>query len=155
MNRRYVVSACLAGEACAYDGRPRPCPAVQRLVREGRAVSVCPECLGGLPVPRPPAEIQGGAGDEVIAGLARVKNCYGEDITAFFLEGARAVLEIARRHGIKAAILKAKSPSCGRDRVYDGTFTGKLRPGHGVTAALLLAHGFEVYTEREAERMEL
>ncbi|MBC7106164.1 MAG: DUF523 domain-containing protein [Firmicutes bacterium] len=152
MAHRFLVSACLAGHSCAYDGRARPHPLVERLVGEGRAVPVCPEALGGLPTPRPPAEIQGGDGHEVFAGRARVVDLEGRDVTDAFLEGARTALAIARRHGLTAAILKARSPSCGYGLIYDGTFAGRLRPGHGVTAALLLHHGFPVFTESEAER---
>ncbi|MGB9803034.1 DUF523 domain-containing protein [Desulfofundulus sp.] len=152
---KYVVSACLAGEACAYDGRPRTCSAVERLVREGRAIPVCPECLGGLPVPRPPAEIKDGTGGDVLAGRARVVNCEGRDVSGAFIHGARATLEIARRHGVRNAILKARSPSCGYGRVYDGTFTGTLRPGCGVTAALLQEAGFRILTEEEVQHLVL
>lgn len=155
MERRYLVSACLAGEACAYDGQARPCPAVMQLVRQGRAVPVCPEYLGGLPVPRPPAEIKDGSGRDVLAGRARVINWNGCDVTEAFVKGARAALEIARAQSIRAAILKSRSPSCGYRWIYDGTFTGKLRPGDGVTAALLLDAGFEIFTESEAEAGKL
>lgn len=149
---RFLVSACLAGYPCAYDGQARTHPLVARLVREGRAVPVCPEVLGGRPTPRPPAEVQNGAGHEVLAGRARVVDRAGENVTGAFLSGARATLAIARRHGITTAILKARSPSCGYGLIYDGTFTGRLRAGHGVTAALLLDHGFRIFTESEVEQ---
>jgi len=151
MKERFIVSACLAGKVCAYDGRPRPCQVVIKLVRDGRAVPVCPECLGGQPVPRPPAEIRDGTGQDVLSGQARVVNILGHDVTESFVRGARAALKIAGEQGIRAAILKAKSPSCGYGRIYDGTFSGKLRSGHGVTTALLLKAGFRVLTENEAE----
>ncbi len=149
--RRYLVSACLAGETCAYDGQARTCPAVVRLVREGRAVPVCPERLGGLPVPRPPAEIKHGTGRDVLAGRAQVVDCNGRDVTEAFIEGARATLEMARAQGIRAAILKSRSPSCGCSGIYDGTFTRRLQPGDGVTAALLRDAGFAIFTEKDAE----
>ncbi|MDQ0287604.1 uncharacterized protein YbbK (DUF523 family) [Desulfofundulus luciae] len=149
---KYLVSACLAGHSCSYDGLPRTCAVVERLVREGRAVPVCPECLGGLPVPRPASEIQGGTGVDVLEGRARVVNCKGEDVTGAFIRGARAVLEIARNHGIRAAILKARSPSCGYGRIYDGSFSGKVKTGHGVTAALLVESGFQIFTEEDVEK---
>ncbi|MGQ9533033.1 MAG: DUF523 domain-containing protein [Desulfotomaculales bacterium] len=152
MGYRFLVSACLAGHPCAYDGRARTHPLAARLVREGRAIPVCPEVLGGRPTPRPPAEIRNGAGHEVLAGRARVVDSTGADVTAAFLRGARATLAIARRHGITTAILKSRSPSCGCGLIYDGTFTGELRAGHGVTAALLLDHGLRVFTENEMER---
>lgn len=155
MKERFIVSACLAGEACAYDGRARPCEIVKRLVQEDRAVTVCPECLGGLPVPRLPAEIKGGTGFDVLAGRARVINSLGHDVTESFIKGAREALEIAEERGIQAAILKSKSPSCGCGRIYDGTFSGRLRPGQGVTTALLLKAGFRVITENEARSVKL
>lgn len=151
----YLVSACLAGKACAYDGRPRHCPAVAKLVAEGRAITVCPECLGGLPVPRTPAEIKGGTGQDVLAGRARVVNRTGEDVTEAFLKGASAALEMAQKYGVGEAIFKARSPSCGYGWIYDGTFRGQLQPGHGVTAALLLNAGIQIITEQEAERRKL
>ncbi len=143
------MSACLAGELCAYDGKARPHPLVARLVAAGQAVPACPECLGGLPTPRPPAEIQGGDGRDVLAGRARVVNKEGEDVTAAFVLGARRALELARAHGITTAILKSRSPSCGLGRIYDGTFSGRLRPGHGVTVALFLAAGLTVLSEKD------
>lgn len=154
MFRQFIVSACLAGEPCAYDGRPRPCPYAERLVREGKAVPVCPEVLGGQPVPRTPAEIRNGTGHDVLTGRARVVDRAGVDVTEAFVRGARATLEIATRYGIRTAILKARSPSCGYGRIYDGTFTGKLRAGHGVTAALLVEHGFRIFTEDRVEWVE-
>ncbi|MGQ9498217.1 MAG: DUF523 domain-containing protein [Desulfotomaculales bacterium] len=149
--RRYLVSACLAGETCAYDGQARTCPAVVRLVREGRAVPVCPERLGGLPVPRPPAEIKHGSGRDVLTGRVRVVDRNGQDVTDAYIKGARAALDVARAQGIRAAILKSRSPSCGCCGIYDGTFTGRLRPGDGVTAALLRDAGFAIFTEKDAE----
>ncbi|MQL53783.1 DUF523 domain-containing protein [Desulfofundulus thermobenzoicus] len=151
----YLVSACLAGEACAYDGRARTCAAVEKLVREGRAVTVCPECLGGLAVPRPPVEITGGTGTDVLVGRGRAINCHGVDVTRAFLQGAREALRIAEKYGIRKAVLKARSPSCGYRWIHDGTFTGKLKQGHGVTAALLLKAGVEIFTEEEVHRLKL
>ena len=149
---KYLVSACLAGHSCSYDGLPRTCAVVEKLVREGRAIPVCPECLGGLPVPRPASEIQGGTGVDVLEGRARVVNCHGEDVTAAFIRGAQAVLEIARSHGLQAAILKARSPSCGYGRIYDGSFSRRVRAGHGVAAALLAQSGFQIFTEEDVEK---
>lgn len=145
----FLVSACLAGRPCAYDGRPRTCPAIASLVKEGRALPVCPECLGGLPVPRIPAEIAGGTGEDVFKGRARVINQEGQDVTGAFLRGAQKALKLARGKGISTAILKSRSPSCGYGSIYDGSFTGRLRPGHGVTAALLSRAGFKILTESE------
>ena len=103
MSKQYVVSACLAGESCRYDGGGSPCPAVQALVRTGHALPVCPEVLGGLPTPRVPSEIRDG----------RVVAKDGTDVTGAFIRGAEEALRLALENGCTAAILKARSPSCG------------------------------------------
>lgn len=142
-----LVSACLAGRACRFDASAGHDDEVARLVAEGRAVLVCPEVEGGLGTPRPPAEIVGGDGHDVLAGRARVVTVDGEDVTEPYLEGARRALQTARSAGATRAILKSRSPSCGRGAVYDGSFTLTLREGDGVTAALLEREGIEVVTE--------
>ncbi|GFN22498.1 DUF523 domain-containing protein [Thermanaeromonas sp. C210] len=142
-----LVSACLAGCQCRYDGGANPVPAIRDLVVRGKAIPVCPERLGGLPVPRPPAEIQGGDGRDVLQGQARVVNNEGVDVTPAFIAGARATLEVARRHGTLIAILKERSPSCGSTAIYDGSFRGQTRPGQGVTAALLHSQGIKLFNE--------
>ena len=149
-----LVSACLAGRACRYDGSAGADDEVATLVREGRAVLVCPEVDGGLGTPRPPAEISAGEGADVLAGRARVLTEAGEDVTAQYLAGARSALDLAREKGVRRAILKARSPSCGHGSIYDGTFTGHAVPGDGVTAALLISEGIVITTEEEtpAER---
>ncbi|RDV82053.1 DUF523 domain-containing protein [Ammonifex thiophilus] len=151
MPLEFIVSACLAGFPCAYDGRPRERASVRRLLEEGRALAACPECLGGLAVPRVPAEIYGGPGSAVWQGKARVLDREGRDVTAYFCRGAELFLAIAQTLGIKKAILKSRSPSCGCGFIYDGTFSGKLRPGDGVAAALLRARGFVLWTEHDWE----
>ena len=132
-----LVSACLAGEPCRYDGLANTHPAVVRLVEQGRAVLVCPEVLGGLPTPREPMELCGG----------RVLGASGADATDAFHAGALLALEVAHQHGCTQAILKARSPSCGVGQVYDGSFTRRLVPGDGILAALLKAQGIAVCTE--------
>ncbi|WP_258360243.1 DUF523 domain-containing protein [Moorella sulfitireducens (nom. illeg.)] len=144
---RILVSACLAGEKCKYSGGHNLVPAIAALVREGKATPVCPETLGGLTIPRPPAEIQGGDGHDVLAGRARVVDKEGRDVTDAFLRGAVATLAKAREMGTELVVLKEKSPSCGSKLIYDGSFTGTTRPGPGVTAALLREHGFKVISE--------
>jgi uncharacterized protein YbbK (DUF523 family) len=134
-----LVSACLAGFPCRYDGRAKTDDRVVALVLAGQAVPVCPEQLGGLTTPRRPAE--------VVAG--RVVDADGDDVTDAFRRGAEATLVLAQRYGCTRAILKANSPSCGCGRVYDGTFTGALVPGNGVTAELLSRHGMAVSTEAD------
>lgn len=144
-----LVSACLAGRACRFDGSANPDDEVARLVAEGRAVLVCPEEDGGLGTPRPPAEIVGGDGADVLAGRAKVMTKGGRDVTAEYVAGARIALKAAREAGAERAILKARSPSCGKGCIYDGSFTRTPQEGHGVTAALLLAAGLDVVTEEE------
>lgn len=144
-----IVSACLAGLATTHDGRAKPHPQVLELVRQGRAILVCPEQLGGLPTPRPEAEIAAGDGEAVLDGSALVRDIDGNDVTGNYLRGAREALRAARLAGATKAILKARSPSCGKDRVYDGSFSGTLKEGTGVTAALFRREGIEVLSEED------
>ena len=139
-----VVSACLAGKKCRYDGSAKTNGEVMRLVREGKAVCACPEAMSGLKIPRPPAEIRGGDGFDVLCGRAGVYNKEGKCVTQEFLNGARKFLAYVRKNGADEVWLKSKSPSCGAGRIYDGTFEGVLREGCGVTCALLLKSGIKV-----------
>lgn len=143
-----LVSACLAGVPCRYDGRPLPDAAVVAAVRDGRAVPLCPEELGGMSTPRPPAEIVGGDGADVLDGLARVLDARGADVTAAVLLGARRVADEARRRGIGRAVLQDRSPSCGCGCIHDGSFSGRTTPGDGVLTALLKRHGLTVEARR-------
>lgn len=140
-----IVSACLAGFPCRYDGKKAINPAVQQLVKEGKAIPVCPEQLGGLPTPRSAAEMKAG----------KVINTDGDDVTEAFEKGAAVVLEIAQQYGCKDALLKARSPSCGKGLVYDGTFSGILTAGNGKTADLLMRNGITVMTEEEWSNIDL
>lgn len=151
---RILVSSCLLGYRVRYDGRGKPSGGLllARWRAEGRLVPFCPEVSGGLPVPRPAAEISGGGGADVLDGHARVLTGDGADVTAYFLEGARLALEQARAYGARIAILKETSPSCGSGRVYDGTFTGRAVPGEGVTTALLERSGVAVFAEDAVEQ---
>jgi uncharacterized protein YbbK (DUF523 family) len=128
-----LASTCLLGMCTAYDGGSRPYPILQMLAAQGRVVPICPEVAGGLPIPRPPAEIRGGDGNDVLDGRARVVTVTGQDVTAQYLAGAQIALDTARRFGLCRAVLKSHSPSCGAGQIYDGTFSGRLRPGDGVT----------------------
>lgn len=140
---RILVSACLLGTCCKYSGGNNLCPAVAALSERYALVPVCPEQLGGLPTPRPPAELQGG----------RVVNREGQDVTEQYRKGAEEALGLAELLSCRAAVLKEKSPSCGVGAVYDGTFTGTLRPGDGVTAALLRARGIPVISEKQLGKL--
>ncbi|WMJ78104.1 MULTISPECIES: DUF523 domain-containing protein [unclassified Sedimentibacter] len=135
----YVVSACLCGEKSRYDGKIIVSEKIKKLVDEGKAIMVCPETSGGLSVPRLPCEIKN----------ERVINTSSEDMTDFFIQGAHKVLETAKKYGIKKAILKEKSPSCGSRCIYDGTFSKTLIPGEGMTTKLLRSNGIEVISDEE------
>lgn len=139
-----LVSACLAGVPCRYDGQSKAVENIADLVKRGEAKVFCPETLGGLKIPRVPSEIIGGDGEDVLQGRARVMSRDGVDRTEEFLAGAYATLELCRKHDASEVWLKAKSPSCGVGRIYDGTFTGTLRAGDGVTTALLRRNGVQV-----------
>lgn len=131
-----IVSACLAGYRCRYDGKTVPNEAVVALVKRGEAIPVCPEMLGGLPCPRIPSE-RTADGTQVLARD-------GRDVTEAFQRGADETLRLARLYGCSHAILKARSPSCGYGEIYDGSFSGTLRTGNGVTVDLLLENGITV-----------
>lgn len=149
-----IVSACLAGIHCKYSGRHSACAGVVEMMQRGEAIPVCPEQLGGCMTPRPVVEIRGGTGADVLDGKCRVMRKDGEDATEAFVRGAEEVLMIARLCGAQKAILKARSPSCGCGKIYDGTFSGKLIDGNGVTAELLLRHGIRVTSEEELKSEE-
>lgn len=144
-----MVSACLLGSRCRYDGGSKPVPQLKEWLKDVRIVPFCPEVLGDLTIPRPPAEIQNGAGSDVLRGTAQVVNRNGLDCTAAFIAGARKVLDIYYRESPQYVILKSNSPSCGVGRIHDGSFSDKMRNGDGVTAALLIQNGARVYTEEE------
>lgn len=146
-----VVSACLAGVECTYKGEAKAREWAVRLAAEGRAVLVCPEVAGGLPIPRPEAEIRGGDGAGVVDGRARVVSAEGADVTAQYVRGAAKAVESARRAGATLAILKARSPSCGCGEIHDGSFSDTLRPGDGVTAAALRRAGVAVASDEDVE----
>ncbi|MFN2615085.1 MAG: DUF523 domain-containing protein [Actinomycetota bacterium] len=147
---RVVVSACLAGVACTHEAQPKTRDWAVSLVAEGRAILVCPEVAGGLPIPRAAAEIEpGSTGIDVVEGRARVLSEYGDEVTEQYLRGARKALDAARAAGCSLAILKARSPSCGCGAIYDGTFGGELKAGDGVTAALLKKHQVTVIDDEQ------
>ena len=138
-----LVSACLLACPCRYDGQSKPCPGIDRLRARHTLIPFCPEIYGGLPTPRPPSERLGD----------RVVNDRGQDVTAAYERGAREALRLVRLFGCGAAVLKSRSPPCGKGQIYDGSFSRALIPGNGVTAALLLENGVPVYTEDELEEL--
>lgn len=148
---KILVSACLLGSKVRYDGSDKASDndTLTALLARGQVVALCPEVAGGLGVPRLPAEIQHGDGAMVLANRAQVLNTAGEEVTEAFVSGARQALALAQEQGIKVAILKARSPSCGNEQIYDGTFSKALRDGQGVTAALLERHGIKVFNEAQ------
>jgi uncharacterized protein YbbK (DUF523 family) len=148
--QKILVSRCLLGERVRYDGGAHgPFALLEEWRRQGRLVAVCPEVAGGLPTPRPPAEIPGGQGVRVLDGECAVLTIDGAEVGAAFLAGAHAALQLVEAHGIRLAVLKARSPSCGNRENYDGSFSGRRVPGAGVTAALLRRHGVRVFSEEE------
>ncbi|KQR77461.1 DUF523 domain-containing protein [Rhizobium sp. Leaf341] len=153
---RILVSACLMGHAVRYDGRAKPLrhPALERWQAEGRLVTICPEMSAGMPVPRAPAEIAGGAsGADVLAGRARVFEATGGDITDGFRQAAENALALARATGCTHALLIDGSPSCGSRRIYDGAFSGRQQDGEGVAAALLRRNGIRVFADHEIDAL--
>lgn len=146
MPAKILISACLLGQKVRYDGAGKLCDddRIARWQAEGRLVPVCPEVAGGLPTPRPAAQIRG---DRVVTEA-------GADVTDAFDRGAGLALQAARTHGVALAILKQSSPSCGSLLVYDGTFSGAKRPGEGRTTALLRQSGFMVFGEDQLDEAE-
>lgn len=139
-----IISACLCGINCAWNGKAKTSPKVLELIKSGELIPVCPEQLGGLSTPRIPQEIQGGSGENVLTGKCKVMNREGEDVTVQFIRGAEEALKIARLVGATEFIAKSKSPSCGCGSTYNGTFSGTLIEGDGVTTALLKQNGIKV-----------
>jgi len=139
-----IVSACLAGVQCRYDGKGYHMEKIEQLISLGKALPICPEQLGGLPTPRHPAEIRQG----------RVITKDGTDVTEFFCKGAQQVLRLAEMVNCTQAILKARSPCCGYGQIYDGTFSKTLVAGNGILAQMLLQKGIQIYTEESYMKSE-
>jgi len=131
---KILVSACLLGENCKYNGKNNYSERVVKYLEGHEVILVCPEVLGGLPTPRDPSEIVDGV----------VTNCKGVNVDMQFWKGAKEAFRIAEENSIDLAILQSRSPSCGVRQIYDGSFTGKLIPGQGVFAQLLEKNGFRV-----------
>jgi len=150
-----LVSACLLGINCTFEGKNKLDPQILEDFKSGELYPICPEVLGGLSIPRIPAEIQSGDGLDVIEGKAYVVNMQGIDVTDEFMKGAYEALRIAEVIGAKEALLVQKSPSCGCGEIFDGTFTGKLKQGDGVTTALLKKKGIKVTCIKTVQKEEL
>lgn len=143
MKENLLISACLLGESCRYDGRSVPAVCVEKLCEKYNLIKVCPEVDGGLPTPRTPSER---VGDRVLMRD-------GKDVTENYQRGAVHALDMCKKHGCRIALLKEKSPSCGKGRIYDGTFSRTLTERDGVTAELLLANGIFVLGESEIDKI--
>lgn len=140
-----IVSGCLLGLECRYKGDGCRNAEILKLAGQHTLIGVCPEQMGGLPTPRDPAEIVSG----------KVLSCAGKDVTDAYQKGANTALFLAELNRADFAILKAKSPSCGKGLIYDGSFTGRKIPGNGIAAALFLAHNIPVFTEDELDILPL
>lgn len=138
-----IVSACLAGCNCRYDGGNNKIKEIAEMVRNNKALAVCPEELGSLSTPRTPCEIK------IIANQVRVYTKDDDDVTEEFKKGAEKTLEIAKTYDVEYIVLKSNSPSCGFGKIYDGTFTGRLVEGNGLTAQLLDQNGYKIYSEKD------
>jgi uncharacterized protein YbbK (DUF523 family) len=146
-----LISACLIGERVRYDGgiRKQIDVDVRRWQSKKRLISLCPEVSGGLPVPRPPAEIQKGVGCDVLCGNSDIVDEENRIVTAAFVKGAKKAMELVRKYRIRVAVLKDGSSSCGVTYIYDGSFSNQRIPGSGVTTALLQENGVRVFSENE------
>jgi len=141
MPPKFLISACLAGVKCRFDGKDKKDEKMKKLIETGAGVAVCPETLGGLAIPRPEAEITRGQGKDVLLGRSKVMNQAKKELTPQMVKGAIRALKIAQRLNLKTAFLKEKSPSCGSEKIHRNQ---KTVPGEGVTAALLRKNGIKV-----------
>jgi uncharacterized protein YbbK (DUF523 family) len=151
--KKILVSACLLGFECRYDGKSKPCEKVQELAKKKDTVliPVCPEQMGGLATPRTPSERQrtskGTLRSITRPGAVLMKD--GKDVTAQYRKGAEMALSLAKQSGIDCAVLKSGSPSCGKGIIYDGSFSGAKAIGNGVTAEMLMNAGIKVLSDEE------
>lgn len=143
MKTKIIVSACLLGENCKYNGGNNKCDDIIALAEKFEIIPVCPECFGGLPIPRVPSEIRDG----------RVYSKTGEDLTEAFLSGAEQTLYIAKEANAPCAVLKENSPSCGFGKIYDGTFSGNKIEGNGITAQLLYDNEIQIFGESQVKKL--
>ena len=143
------ISACLGGALCRYDGQEKAIPELKKLVEEKKAIMICPEVMGGLSIPRAPAEIVGGDGFDVWNNQAKVITTQGEDVTQAYQEGAVLAYRQLKEQAITIVILKAKSPSCGSTFIYDGSFSGTLKEGVVVATAYFIQQKMTVLSDEE------
>ncbi|MDW7670368.1 MAG: DUF523 domain-containing protein [Bacillota bacterium] len=146
-----AVSACLMGIPCRYNGLSAQCSQLIESLGNLPVIPFCPEVMGGLTIPRLPAEILHGDGNTVLNGEACVYDAQANDVTAQFIKGAESAVRYLNRQAVKVVVLKERSPSCGVNWIYDGTFTGTLREGCGVTTALIKLHHIQFYTESKQD----
>ncbi|MFT4926988.1 MAG: hypothetical protein ACI8WB_003088 [Phenylobacterium sp.] len=153
--QKILISSCLLGDPVRYDGRSKPVNhlLIEQWRNEGRLISVCPEVSGGLPIPRPAAEIQRLSGDTPNLQKRQVITIDGQNVSDAFDKGAAIALHLCRLHQIKIAVLKQFSPSCGSDQIYDGTFSGVKITGVGVTCQLLRENGIAVFSEQTLDQI--
>ena len=156
---RIMISACLLGQPVRYNGLAvaHAHPVLERWKAEGRMIAFCPETAGGLPTPRAPAEIAGnGGGSAVISAQANVLDASGCDVSAAFVCGAERGVQLAIEQGLRIAVLKEGSPSCGTQQIYDGSFSGQKISGSGVCAEALRLAGLRLFNENQlAEAADL
>lgn len=148
-----IISACLCGVNCKYNGKNNLKDGVEKLLKEGMLIPVCPEQLGGMETPREPHEIVESTALEVLRGNGKVLSITGKDSTDKFIKGAYETLRIAKDLGVTEAILKSNSPSCGFGTVYDGNFSGKKIKGNGITSELLKRENIKIYNEKYIEKL--
>jgi uncharacterized protein YbbK (DUF523 family) len=146
---KILVSACLLGENCTYKGGNNRNPAVEEYVSRYEYILFCPEVVGGMPIPRPPCELPRGRADTVLAGTEKIFDRNGQDVSQQVLIGAEQACALCRQHHIRVAVLREGSPSCGVHRVHDGSFSGRVIPGSGITATRLRQEGVTVISEED------
>jgi len=149
-----LVSGCLSGNNGFYNGAVKACEPIKRLVREKKAIPICPELLGGLSIPRERSEIRRGTGMDVLSGKCRVVTEFGRDVTVNFIAGAETALALAKKYKATKVIFKSRSPACGCGEIYDGSFTEEIIKGDGVACALLKMNGIQVITDADFLKSE-
>lgn len=150
--QKILVSACLLGERVRYDGGHSRVAALKQWQKQGRMISICPEVAGGLPIPRPAAELEAGDSDLVLRGRGFIRRRDGQDVSDAFVDGAECALALCMEHQIRIAVLKEGSPSCGVSLVNSGDFSGVKIDGMGITARLLSQHGVAVFSEHQLDQ---